>query len=713
MPAQTRPWSTLWSVGVLLCMVAALASAQAQLPSAQAQQPLQPSGVAYDAVGNLYFADTNRQQVFESTLAGKLVVVAGSGTQGFAGDGGPATAAALNNPTSVAVGSDGTLYIADTGNERIRAVQGDVIATFVGTGAQGFAGDGGAATGARFDHPTALAIDASGALLVADAGNQRVRRIASGSISTIAGSGVQGFGGDGGAATAALLDTPSGLAVGPDGSVYIADTHNQRVRRVSPAGTITTVAGTGSAGFGGDGGSATAAELASPRGLFVAQDGTLLIADSNNQRIRSVSAQGGITTIAGSGVQGSSLDAAAGVGAALNTPRAVTVSSFNAAVFADTGNALVRELITNQQLYVPAGLAAARVSVVSLAASPQVSYGAPLASVTVVGSVSTPQGGVALFADGAQVAQASLQAGAASFSGALMPVGAHMLTAQYLGDGVNPAATSAAVATTVSQATSLTTETLPAAASAGTAMTVSVQVVASTSGTPTGSVTLLDNGTQVAAAPLTAGGTVLSFVTTTAGSHSLVSRYSGDANFLPSSSSAATVVVGALPDFALSAAGSTTVTVQAGSVASYTFSIASAGGAFNGAVSLGVTGLPTGVQASFAPPQLVPGTTGANTVLSLQTSATMLAALQHAAGLGWALLLVPVWLLARGRRAGTSRLALLLIVLSGAGLMGCGDRTLPGSSQGSQTYALTVTATGTNAAGALLVHSVPITLIVQ
>lgn len=681
-------------------------------PAVRAQQPLEPSGVAYDAAGNLYFADTNRQQVYESTLAGKLLVVAGSGTQGFAGDGGAATAAELNNPTSVAVGSDGTLYIADTGNERIRAVQGGVMTTFAGSGVQGFAGDGGAAVSAHFDHPLALAIDASGTLLVADAGNQRVRRIAGGVVTTVAGSGVQGFAGDGGAATAASLDTPGGLAVGADGSIYVADTHNQRVRRVSPAGVITTVAGTGVAGFGGDGGAATAAQLASPRGLFVAADGTLLIADSNNQRIRSVSPQGVMATVAGSGVQGSSNDAAVGVSAALNTPRAVALSSFSAAVFADSGNALVRELIANQQLYLPAGLAPTRSSAVSLAVSPQVSYGAPVASVTVAGSAGTPQGMVALVVDGTRVAQSSLQAGTASFSGALMPVGAHTVSAQYLGDGVNPAATSTSTTTTVSQATSLTTETLPASASAGATMTVSALVVASTSGTPTGSVSLLDNGTQVASAPLTSGAATLSYMTTTAGPHSLVSQYSGDGNFLPSTSSAAAIVVAALPDFALSANGNTTVTVQAGSVASYQFNVASAGGAFNGAVSLGVTGLPSGVQGSFAPPQLVPGSTGATTVLSLQTSASMLAVAQHVGALTVALLLAPLVLVSRRRGTWASRLALLLVI-AGAGLTGCGDRTLPGSSQASRTYALTVTATGTNAAGALLQHSVPITLIVQ
>jgi sugar lactone lactonase YvrE len=198
-------------LGMLLVLVTGQADAQS------VALPLLPTSVAYDAAGNLYFADTNRHVVYESSLAGVLSVVAGDGVQGFSGDGGVATSAELDSPQGVAVGPDGTLYIADTGNERIRAVSGGMITTFAGNGSGGFAGDGGVAVNASFRRPNALAIDTSGALLVCDAGNERVRRISVGVIATMAGNGTQGFAGDGGAATSAELDTPMGLAVSGDG----------------------------------------------------------------------------------------------------------------------------------------------------------------------------------------------------------------------------------------------------------------------------------------------------------------------------------------------------------------------------------------------------------------------------------------------------------------------------------------------------------------
>ena len=230
-----------WGAGGLLAALGLVGGMRGQ----SVALPLLPTSVAYDAAGNLYFADTNRQEVYESSLAGVLTVVAGNGVQGFGGDGGPAIGAELDSPQGVAVGADGALYIADTGNERIRAVRGGVISTIAGNGSVGFAGDGGVALGATFRWPNALAIDASGALLVCDAGNERVRRISVGLITTIVGSGVQGFAGVGGAAVAAQLDTPMGLAVGADGRIFVADSHNDRIRVVETDGRIGTFAGSG------------------------------------------------------------------------------------------------------------------------------------------------------------------------------------------------------------------------------------------------------------------------------------------------------------------------------------------------------------------------------------------------------------------------------------------------------------------------------------
>jgi sugar lactone lactonase YvrE len=428
-------------IGMLLVLATGQADAQALIPPVA--MPLLPVSVAFDAAGDLYFADTNRHVVYESSLAGVLSVVAGNGVQGFAGDGGAATSAELNAPQGVAVGPDGTLYIADTGNQRVRAVSGSLIMTFAGNGDAGFAGDGGTAGNAAFRLPNALAVDASGALLVCDAGNQRVRRISSGLIATIVGNGTQGFAGDGGAATSAELDTPMGLTVASDGRIFVADAHNQRIRVIATGGIISTFAGTGVAGYAGDGGQATLAELSLPRGLMVTAGGEVLFADSNNQRIRMVDSSGTITTIAGSGVQGAATDGVAAAAAELNSPRGVALSSFGAPVYADALSHLVRESVANGNVYVPAGLVPARTSLVTLNMSS--SSGQTSAVVQVAGSAGTAQGVVELLDGESLLTQTTLTNGSAPFASQTLSAGAHSLTAVYFGDGVNPAGTSPVV----------------------------------------------------------------------------------------------------------------------------------------------------------------------------------------------------------------------------------------------------------------------------
>jgi sugar lactone lactonase YvrE len=414
--------------------------------------PLLPTSVAYDAAGNLYFADTNRHEVYESSLAGALTVVAGNGVQGYSGDAGAATSAELDSPQGVAVGSDGTLYISDTGNERIRAVSGGQITTFAGNGSVGFAGDGGAAVDASFRWSNALAIDASGALLVCDSGNERVRRISAGVIETIAGNGTQGFAGDGGAATAAELDTPMGLAVGASGQIFVADSRNDRIRVITTDANISTFAGSGVQGYAGDGGAATAAELSLPRGLIVTSGGALIFADSNNQRIRMVNVSGTITTIAGNGVQGAVSDGTSATMAGMDTPRGMALSSFGSPVYADALNRLVRESVANGDLYVPAGLAPARESVVVLGMAQSMTYGQMSAGVSVMGLAGVPQGVVELLDGTGAVAQRTLATGAATFAALTLTPGTHSLSTVYLGDGVNPAATSAIFSVSVSAA---------------------------------------------------------------------------------------------------------------------------------------------------------------------------------------------------------------------------------------------------------------------
>jgi sugar lactone lactonase YvrE len=259
-----------------------------------------PSGVAVDATGNVYIADTNNSRVSRVTAGGVISTVAGVGI-GFVGDGGPATSARLLSPTDVAVDAAGNLYITDSTNSRIRKVTADgVISTVAGRGINvpTHLGDGGLATSALLFYPRSIAVDAAGNLYIAE-GNHNIRKVtADGVISTIAGSTRFGFGGDGGPATSALLGSPTGVAVDAAGNLYIADSYNQRIRKITVDGMISTIAGTGTYGFSGDGGPAISAELASPSGVAVDTAGNLYIADLGNFRVRKVTAGGLISTIA-------------------------------------------------------------------------------------------------------------------------------------------------------------------------------------------------------------------------------------------------------------------------------------------------------------------------------------------------------------------------------------------------------------------------------
>lgn len=250
-----------------------------------------PIGVATDAQGNLYIAETDSNVVRRLSPIGTLTTVAGNGTAGFSGDGGPATSAALRMPFAVAVDPTGVLYIADAGNHRIRQVSpGGIITTIAGDGLPRYGGDNGPATRASLAMPVNVVLDRAGNLLVADTGNGRIRRITpAGTISTVAGGGTRGgLAADGFPATEAELRNPYGIALDSTGNIYFSDATQHRVRRISPTGALSTVAGNGQAGFAGDGGLSTRAVLSSPAGLTVDAAGSLLIADMNNNRIRAV-----------------------------------------------------------------------------------------------------------------------------------------------------------------------------------------------------------------------------------------------------------------------------------------------------------------------------------------------------------------------------------------------------------------------------------------
>ncbi|MEU5667420.1 RICIN domain-containing protein [Streptomyces longwoodensis] len=314
--------------------------------SARAAQLNRPYGVAVDSTGTVYVCEFSGHRVRRITTDGKITNVAGTGRAGFSGDNGPAASAQLNSPREVAVDSAGAVYIADAGNHRVRKITPDgTISTVAGTGAAGFGGDGGPATAARLNGPFGVAVDSTDTLYLSDYYNHRVRKVTpDGTISTVVGNGTGAYKGDGGPAAAAQLNGPHAVMTDGSGNLFIADYSNQRVRKVSADGTVSTVAGTGAAGFSGDGGPATSAKLSGPTGLAMDSSGDLFVADYGNHRVRKVSADGTISTVAGTGAAGFSGDGGLPASTQLNNPIALTVDCVDTLYIADFANNRVRKI---------------------------------------------------------------------------------------------------------------------------------------------------------------------------------------------------------------------------------------------------------------------------------------------------------------------------------------------------------------------------------
>ena len=305
-----------------------------------------PLNVSVDALGNVYIADHDNNRIRIINTSGIISTIAGTGVLGYSGDGGPATAAELNIPDDAKSDALGNIYIADLGNYRIRIINtSGIINTFAGNGIRSYSGDGGPAIAAELIGPCSLATDGSGNVYIADGLNNRIRIVnSSGIINTFAGDSAIGYYGDGGPATSAELNDPVGVATDAFGDVYISDQLKSRIRIVNTSGIINTFAGNGTFGFLGDGGAATAAELDGPEGITIDASGNVYIADYSNGRIRFVNTSDTIKTIAGDGYFGFSGDGGAATAAELNGPTGIAVNTFGYIYISDLKNNRIRQM---------------------------------------------------------------------------------------------------------------------------------------------------------------------------------------------------------------------------------------------------------------------------------------------------------------------------------------------------------------------------------
>ncbi len=306
-----------------------------------------PAGLATDGMGNLYIADLGNHVIRKVTPFGTITTVAGTGAPGYNGDDKPATNAQLAAPTDVAVDPLGqSLYIADNGNHRIRRVDltTGMITTVAGTGQQGFSGDGGPSTAATLSYPSGVALDALGNLYIADSQNHRIRKVdVNGIITTVAGNGARGFSGDNGPATAASFKEPVAVAVSSTGFLFVADTADHRVRRIDPSGTITTVAGNGTF-MAPNPGPATQSSIRWPQALAVDALGNLYIADFGSHMILRLDPDGELSVVAGVGFPGFGGDGGPASQATLNGPSGIVMGPFGNLFFSDSLNCRVRRI---------------------------------------------------------------------------------------------------------------------------------------------------------------------------------------------------------------------------------------------------------------------------------------------------------------------------------------------------------------------------------
>ena len=713
-------------------------------------------GVALDKAGNIYIPDDLNNRVRRIDAAtGIITTIAGTGTPGSSGNGGPAVKAELYWPTGVAVDAAGDVYISNLGDNLIQKIDAatGLISTVAGTGGFGYNGDGIPATSATVWAPYGVGLDLAGNLYIMDGGNYRVRRVdaTTGMISTVAGNGTSGFSGDGGPATSATISAPGGdIVFDSAGSLYFEDTGNNRIRRVDSAtGIITTYAGDGAPSYGGDGGPANLAQIQSPNGLAFDSAGNLYIGDTFNQRIRRVGAAVTFPTIATATTltasatslkAGQTLTLKATVTAASGPTPTGTVTFNNGAVSLGTasldgsgaatltltpavgsysitasygGSATDKPSASSPAIVVTV---VASATTTSLTASPNaLTFGQTLKlSATVASPTGATPTGMVEFRNGpVSLGTASLNGGVAILS--LTPsVGNYSITASYGGSTTDLPSVSAPVAVVVTAAPTTTTLTAsPNPTPFGSTVTFTAKV-SSSAATPAGGVSFYDGAGLLATVTLTSGAASYSTSSLAVGSHNMTAVF-GAVNGFDGSTSNVVVEVISPADFSISASPRAR-TVYTGEAASYTVAIAPGAG-FNLPVDLSCSQLPANTTCTFSPATISAGSK--TSTLTIHTTApgkpAMASAWPKKIGLpllaGFLLLFIP----RRIRSVGKGLSGLLLLVASlvfGVAFTACGGPgTLTGGTPvGSQT--VTITGSATNGAQTLT-HATSVTLNVK
>lgn len=769
-------------------------------PATQAELGAYLSGTVKDAQGNLYICDAGDARIRKVDTNGIITTFAGNGTPGHTGDGGPATSATLNGPDGIVVDSHGNvffsefnnfdvrevdttgtittfanlgtyatdiaidkndnLYVTEHATDRVVKIGTTGVSIFAGNGSPGYSGDGGPATSAQLSNPNGVSVDAAGIVYIADANNDVIRKVdTSGTITTFAGNGTQGYTGDGGAATSATFRTPAHPGFDPFGNVYIPDTGNAVIRYVDPAGIMHTFAGVGTGGYTGDLGPALNAELNDPISVNFDAAGNLYYTDSYNNVIRQIQAATAMTTAASatsltlqiqntgsaavnlSGISVSAPYALQGGTCTTSAPLPVgSICTIGLTVAASSG-APPSGLITvtsdaaNSPTYLSLDGAAVPIntSTALSASASAIVYGQPVTvTATVTSNSGTPTGSVVFtYSSPALPAAVSLPAvtldgnGHASATVTLPGAASYSFGAIFTGTGQYASSSaSSPLAVIVSPAATATT-----IVSSSNPLTVGGTVVfsvtvASSAGTPPGTVTLFDGTTQLGAATLSNGAASYSTSSLAAGTHNITATYAGSSNYAASSSPILPQTVNSTPTAPFQVTpGTPSMTVLKGQPAVYPITLKPASG-FSGSVSFSCAGLPRFASCDFVPPTVtVQGGGGAaSTTLTIRTANVQLLGLHRSSPLGLAFsfafgfaLMVPA---ARSRRGRAWILGLILaLALCAAGLTGCGYSPSSAALQNQQPAAqfapsgtYTVTVTGTSGT---MQQSTNVTLVIQ